>query len=210
MRRFPLPLILLSLLAFTHCDYYAHKSTVPFFAQRVLDTLPAEKRPVKIEVDLIHKHLYWLNQMGEIYRIQPDGTQVVLVNKGFGTDVGITYIKDFSLNAEHNLIYFTDIFDLKSGNSAIKQSDLNGDNIKTITTFDKATPLQITSRPDSNIIYYVAQIKQRSKNIFQLGAIQEYTQERIILHTSTESFNLNQLLDFSLGNELENLVIASH
>lgn len=209
MRQFPLLLVLILLLALTNCSYYPHHNLLPFFTQWVLDTLSAEKQPVKIELDLIHKHLYWLNQMGEIYRIQPDGAQIVLVNKGFGADIGITYIRDFSLDAKQGRIYFTDIFDLESGNSAIKQSDLDGKNIKTITTFDQAKPLQIASKPDTNLIYYVAQVKQGPEMVYQLGAIQEDTREKIILHTSNEGLNLNQLLDFSMGNEFENLLIAS-
>lgn len=210
MQRFTSFYVLLLFASLSNCDYYAHKNIVPFFTQRVLDTLPAEKHPVKIELDLMHKHLYWLNKMGEIYRIQPDGTQVELVNKGFGADMGITYIEDFSLDAAHDRMYFTDIFDLESGNSAIKQSNLDGNNIKTITTFDHETPFQIASKPGSNTIYYVTQTKQNLEMVYRLGAIQEDTREKTILYTSTESFNLSKLPDFSLGNEYENMMTDSH
>lgn len=209
MRPFLLPFILLLFLVLTHCNDYSKKSTVPFFAQQVLDTLRAEKQPTKIELDLTHNHLYWLNKMGEIYRMQPDGTQVVLVNKGFGADIGITYIKDFSLDAEQNRIYFTDLFDLESGSSAIKQSDLNGNRVETITTFDQEIAIQVASKAGSHMIYYVTQEKQNLQTTYRLGAIQEGTWEKRILYTSAESFNLHQWSDLSLGSEFDNLMMAS-
>ena len=138
MRRLSLLMILLLSLSLTHCDYSAQKNEVPFYVSKVLDTLSGEKQPVKVELDILHKKIYWLNKLGEIYRVQADGTHVELINKGFGADLGITYIEDFYLDTEHNRIYFTDFLDLKTGNSAIKSSTLEGEQIKTekTLTFD--------------------------------------------------------------------------
>ncbi len=203
MQRFFLSVIMGTFLAFTQCNYFPHESVVPFHAGKVLDTLSGEKHPVRIEMDLAHRQVYWLNKLGEIYRIQADGTQIALINKGIGADLGITFIEDFCLDTDRDYIYFTDLFDLKSGSSAIKRSGLDGRHIETVAVFPQEVPLRVATQAHSEKIYFVSRSRQQAAEVYHIGTLSPETSEKNILHASSENITLAQLQEFSQGNELE-------
>jgi hypothetical protein len=158
MNRLPTSLVYLMIVAFglSCCDYQAQYRQIPFAVQQYFSDLPPWQKPKKIQIDPQHRKVYWLNRNGEIHAIQPDGTCTELVNKGIGATLGITYIGDFTLNSPDNTIYFTDLMDIASGCSAIKKSDLKGDNIETLATFSTEVPYAVTWDEASQQLYYLS------------------------------------------------------
>ncbi len=202
MQRFVTLAIFVSFLMLTRCNHQPGGNLLPFFAQRLLDTLTFEKQPVRIEVDLVHQQVYWLNKMGEIYRTQPDGTQVELINQGLSADMGVTFIEDFCIDTRRGCLYFTDLFDLQTGHSAIKKSDLNGDDIETVATFAEETPLRLSVSPDTKAVYYISQAKEHWQPTYHMGTIGPYSREKTLLYTSSHPLDFAQLQEAALGGTL--------
>ncbi|MGD1894773.1 MAG: hypothetical protein ACFB15_29790 [Cyclobacteriaceae bacterium] len=136
------------------CDYHGHYRQVPFSVQQHLAELPAWQAPRKIEVDHERKRVYWLNRNGEIWAIDSDGSKKTLINKGIGAELGITYIEDFTIDYQNGTLYFTDLMDVTTGLSALKSSDLQGNNISTITSFPNETLYAIKWNIDQQQLYY--------------------------------------------------------
>lgn len=160
---------------------------------QLVNYLEQEEQARKVIFDAPRARVYWLNNTGEIYRVQLDGSQLQLVNKGFGTDIGTTLIEDFCLDVEHEYIYFTDLFDIKTGQSAIKRSDLDGNALETIYTFAHETPYHLTIDPTRAVICYASTTKRRQMPAYQLGMIRLDDLDKITVYNSTQKPDLGRL-----------------
>ena len=170
MPRLPTILIypILATLSLACCDHQVQYRQIPFAVQQYFMRLPAWEKPKKVQLDPQHRKVYWLNQKGEIHAIRADGSREELVNPGIGATLGITYIDDFTLDSRGNTIYFTDLMDIGSGFSAVKRSDLQGENIQVVATFPAEIPYAVAWDTEAQQLYYLTKREKTGDYSLQL------------------------------------------
>nr|WKN39607.1 hypothetical protein K4G66_12980 [Tunicatimonas sp. TK19036] len=173
MHRLPTTLtsIIITALFLVRCDHQVQYRKIPFAVQEYFAVLPDWQKPKKVQVDQLHRWVYWLNENGEIRAVSADGTHHKLINRGIGAQLGITYIDDFTIDSQGNAIYFTDLMDVASGFSALKKSDLQGNSIEILETFPTETPYAVCWDTTMQQLYYLT--KSEGSSVYNLQLLGE-------------------------------------
>ncbi|MGB3588231.1 MAG: hypothetical protein WBA23_16900 [Tunicatimonas sp.] len=161
---------ILAALCLTRCDHQVRYRQLPFWVQRHFQQLSEWQHPQKIEVDHSQRKIYWLNKQGEIRAIGANGKNEIVINKGIGAQAGITFISDFTIDERAGILYFTDLMDVNSGQSALKKADLNGNYTEVITTFPTKVPYAVHWDDANEQLYYATRQKGgQTHHLYQLG-----------------------------------------
>jgi hypothetical protein len=177
------------------CDYHGQYRQVPFSVQRSLAELSAWQAPLKVEVDYQRGRIYWLNRNGEIWAVNADGSKKTLINKGIGAQLGITYIEDFAIDYQNGILYFTDLMDVATGSSALKKSDLQGNNISTVASFPDETLYAVNWNDNQQQLYYATRNRNARYWVRGLG-------ESTPLAVSSRKISLSSLSLEGLPNQV--------
>jgi len=177
------------------CDYHGQYRQVPFSVQRYLAELPYWQAPRKVEVDYQRGRIYWLNRNGEIWAINANGSEKTLINKGIGAKLGVTYIEDFALDYQKNILYFTDLMDVVTGLSALKKSTLQGDSITLVASFPGETLYAVSWNSEQQQLYYATRGQNARYRVRRLG-------ELAPLAITNHKINLSAL--FSENSRIQN------
>ena len=169
--RLPLLLcVIIPVLGLTRCDDQLHYRETPFWVQYHFQQLSDWQYPQKIEIDRKNRKVYWLNKQGEIRAIGMNAQGEVLINKGIGAQLGITFISDFAIDNQNEALYFTDLMDVSTGQPALKKSDLTGSHIEMVTTFSGETAYALYWNNENGQLYYATRQKNgQLHKIHQLG-----------------------------------------
>jgi hypothetical protein len=144
----------------------------------------------------------WLSETGQLHSINDDTARHIILNKSNREWENVTYIEDFCLDAANDRIYFTDIMDLVTGRGAIKVSDLRGNDLKTLLTFQDEIPYQVNLSSSGKLLFYLSQRNFRDAS-YQLRVINLDNGERGTLHSSNRKIS-----KLNIDHSLELLSIA--
>ncbi|MEM9831652.1 MAG: hypothetical protein AAF944_13510 [Bacteroidota bacterium] len=157
---------IISALFLTRCDHQVRYRKIPFKVQRYFRSLPDWQYPQKVEIDRVRRRIYWLNKQGEICLSGMDARGATLVNKGMGAQLGITFISDFTINDQNATLYFTDLMDVSTGQSALKMSDATCSHIETLATFTDKIAYVVHWNNESQQLYYAT--RQKGGKLYQV------------------------------------------
>ncbi|MGB3781245.1 MAG: hypothetical protein WA960_22960 [Tunicatimonas sp.] len=201
MNRLPLLAILFVLmgLGLSNCNYQPPLAVAPLAVEQYFATLPAMDQPVKVVVDSASRRIYWLSFTGEIYRVHPDGSKPERIIGGVGANQPALFIQDFCVDSSNERIVFTDLRDLRTGRSAIKQANLSGTLVSTLVLLPDEIPYQVGVNPHTDQVYYLTAGSQKVPQMYRLRTLD---QEGALLISPTKiqpfqtwSGDENELLD---------------
>lgn len=184
--------IVLPLFVFTvfyQCCSTAHVSSVPDAVTSFVSSLHQDAQPVKSEVDQENEVVYWLSFVGSLHSIKPDGSQHLRLNQGSEAWKDVTFIEDFCLNEADQKLYFTDLLDLKTGQSAIKATDTEGKNIEVVTYLTHEIPYQISLSEDKKKLFFLSKTDIKGSPYFHLRFVDLKERNKGILYSSVSKIN---------------------
>ena len=137
-----------------------------------LTGLSSTEPPVKTVIDTVRHRTYWLSFVGEVYRSQPDGSQPECIIQGVGTHRAATFIEDFCLDQSRQHLFFTDLWDQTTGQSAIKQMNLVDGRITTVALLNQEIPYQLQLDAVGDLYYLTKSESMRGKT-YRLRTLNE-------------------------------------
>lgn len=158
--------IILSIFMQAHTT--VEKNSIPRPIIEMIDTLTEESETIKTIFDEEKGQVYWLSFVGNLHTAVEDGSQYQHINSGQEFWRDITYIEDFCLNASKDSLYFTDLMDLQSGQSAIKITDIKGTGVKVVATLQNEIPYHISFAPEQHMLFYLSKVHKKGIDSYQL------------------------------------------
>ncbi|MGB3849695.1 MAG: hypothetical protein WA958_06970 [Tunicatimonas sp.] len=178
-------------LGLSNCNYQPQATAVPLAVAQYFATLSAMDQPVKVVVDATTRQIYWLSFTGEIYQACPDGSGSERIMGGVGVQDSVLFIQDFCVDAANHRIIFTDLRDPRTGNGAIKQASLTGDQVSTLITLPNETPYQVGTDARTGQLYYLTE-SEKPHSVYRLRTLD---QEGALLVSATKIHTLRTGLD---------------
>lgn len=158
-------------------------------AEEYIARLQQGDRAVKSLHSQSNNHTFWLSLSGKLHILHADSTVHTTINQGGGAWKDVTFVEDFCLSPSGDSIYFTDIMDLQSGLSAIKRTDIQGNNIEVITYLNKEIPYLIRLMPEEDILFFLSKKEEKGLPSFRLRYIHLTDGSRGTLYTSASKLH---------------------
>ena len=154
-------LIFIGLVPLAYQAYYAQTDMLSEQINAYQTQLENLDQSVKTFVNESEKFACWLSRTGELHSIEGDTSKHRHFSYASPDWKNVTFIEDFCLDSHNERIYFTDLMDLSSGNSAIKVSDRQGSNLRTLARLPGEIPYRLCLSPSDNVLFYLAKSEGR-------------------------------------------------
>ncbi len=175
---------ILLLALFYQCQTSAQLSTIPPAVASFIHTLPQDARPIKSITDQRNGKFYWLSFVGNLYSIGLDGNQHRRINQGVEAWKDVTFIEDFCVNKAQDKLYFTDLMDLETGQSAIKVMDMEGKNVEVIAYLSQEIPYHISFSENVKMLFFLSKSDTKRSPQFRLRFLDLARGTKGTLHSS--------------------------
>ncbi|WPP52319.1 hypothetical protein [Catalinimonas niigatensis] len=152
--------------------FYQSNSTIqtpvlPAAITSYIDTLHQDEQPVKFVVDQKKGFVYWLTFAGGLHAIRQDGNDHTYLNQKNDAWKDITFIEDFCVSETQDRLYFTDLMDLQTGQSAIKVTDAEG-KIEVVANLAHEIPYHISLSADEEMLFFLSKTDIQGTPYFRL------------------------------------------
>lgn len=198
--------VLLTLIGATLVVYWVFSTERETLTQKITayqSQIKSSDRPVKTFVDAPRGYACWLSQVGELHFISGDTSQHQHLHHAGWAWKNVTFIEDFYTDSGNDSIYFTDLMDLNSGQSAIKATDRRGNGPEVLAHLPGEIPYRLCVSTSGELLFYLA--RQTSDNAsFRLRFINLQDGSRGTLYTSAQKIDSLQL------NPLEESISLKH
>lgn len=161
--------LLLLISVFYQCSSTVQTAALPVsILASYADTLHKDAQPIKMLVNQKNERVYWLSFVGELHFIGQDGSEHKHLNQDHEAWKDVTFIEDFCIDESRDQLYFTDLMDLQTGQSAIKATDTEGKNVEVIAYLAHEIPYQLTLSADQEMLFYLSKTNREGEPYYRL------------------------------------------
>lgn len=158
----PLAIVIFFIMAFVRMTSLPQDKPSSYFDKVGVDL------PKKAVIDTENELAYCLSKTGRLFFLSLADEAYRYTGLRHAAWKDITFIEDFCVDTLKKRIYFTDLMDLATGESAIKFTNFDGSKFNTIVVLDNEIPYKIQSGSGGELLYYLAKQSINEKTTYAL------------------------------------------
>jgi len=196
--------LITALLLLVFCGWasapHHEQNTVPSAVEDYWAGLHPHDQPVKSAFN--DKHIIWLSAVGELHLIGHDTSNHVSFKSTGERWEEVTFIEDFYLCPDGDRIFFTDIMDLATGQSAIKVVNLQNHEVQVVCYLGQAIPYSVRFVPKNDWLFFLTKTDQQGIAHYDLQFFHLGNNRRGTLYSSSQK--MDQL---AMDNESQQICV---